>query len=160
MAELGPMYERAATDGELEEEGVEQLLELLQLTESSVFADLGSGRGEALLHIAARVEVQRAIGIELLPARHQRACELRDTCEEQELLKTPVILTEGDLTELGGEALPAKSSRQDAIHCDLDPLSYACACHALNRLGSWRYGRGARRHRRRDPCIHLLRVLR
>jgi hypothetical protein len=26
MTELGPMYERASTDGELEEEGVEQLL--------------------------------------------------------------------------------------------------------------------------------------
>ena len=104
---MGVMYERAATDGELEEEGVEQLLELFQLSESSVFADLGSGRAEALLHVAARVKVERAIGIELLSARHQRACELREACEAQQLLKTPVVLTEGDLSDLGGEETAA-----------------------------------------------------
>lgn len=48
VAAKGPMYARAATDGELLEEGVEELLKLLQPSKDAVFADLGSGRAEAL----------------------------------------------------------------------------------------------------------------
>jgi len=102
---MGAMYERAATEGELEEEGVEQLLNLLDPPPTAVFADLGSGRGEALFHIAARRPLAHVIGIELLPARHERARTLLAALEDQrpEVLRAPVTLIEGDLMDLGWE---------------------------------------------------------
>ncbi|KAL1521463.1 hypothetical protein AB1Y20_021125 [Prymnesium parvum] len=103
----GAMYEQAATDGQLEEEGVVQLLELLDPPASAVFADLGSGRGEALFHIAARREMTRAVGVELLRTRHERACELRQKLEARKLLRTPVSLVHGDLLDMRAHAPPS-----------------------------------------------------
>lgn len=101
----GAMYERAATDGELEESGVESLLELLDPPPFATFADLGSGRGDALFHIAARRQMLGAIGIELVQSRHDSACSLRETLQARGLLRSPVRLVHADLSELGGESL-------------------------------------------------------
>lgn len=100
-AALGEVYRRAATDGELLEEGVEQLLRLLQPGPGAVFCDLGSGRGEALLHVAARGRYRGCIGVELLEERHSTAVGSLAAAVGDGLLPSPVRLVRGDLTELG-----------------------------------------------------------
>ena len=99
------LYARATTDGELVDEGVAMLIETLELNgrfelngrsggareldESSdepitapyVFADLGSGRGGALLRVAAALPLRGCFGVELVRRKHAVAEALRGAIE-------------------------------------------------------------------------------
>ena len=99
---LSAMYARAATDGELLDDGVVSLIDALQLDESSVFADLGSGSGGALFRVASAVRMRAAYGVELINAKHEAAVALHATLAD--LLATPVTLWQGDLIEIEGRA--------------------------------------------------------
>lgn len=106
-SQLSPMLARAATDGELLEEGVDQLLAALCMPADAVFMDLGSGEGQALLHVAARAPLAAAVGVELLEARHATAKRslARLLPARPSLLRTDdVRIVRGDLSELGEEA--------------------------------------------------------
>ena len=102
---MGEVYERAATDGELLDDGVAQLLDALHMPEDAVFADLGSGRGGALFRIAAATRVRQCIGIEFIASKHEAAAstllELRD------VLQTPISLLRGDIIDMGSWARSA-----------------------------------------------------
>jgi hypothetical protein len=104
LASMGPMYQRAATDGELLEEGVEQLLDLLRPAPDACFADLGSGRAEALMHVAARDVYKGCFGIELVESRHKLACRTLASAVEGGMLFTPIRLVHGDLAEIASLA--------------------------------------------------------
>ena len=106
-SQLSPMLARAATDGELLEEGVDQLLAALCMPDDAVFMDLGSGEGQALFHVAARAPLAAAVGVELLEARHDIAGKslFRVLAARPPLLQTDdVRIVRGDLSELGEEA--------------------------------------------------------
>jgi hypothetical protein len=124
------LYARATTDGELVDEGVAMLIETLELNgrfelngrsggareldESSdepitapitapyVFADLGSGRGGALLRVAAALPLRGCFGVELVRRKHAVAEALRGAIETH--LRSPVTLWQGDLIEIGAAA--------------------------------------------------------
>ncbi len=95
---LSALYARAATDGELLDDGVATLIETLQPDEGSVFADLGSGRGGALLRVAAALPLRGCFGVELIASKHAAAEALRAAVEDQ--LRSPVTLWKGDLIEV------------------------------------------------------------
>lgn len=67
----------AATYGEVTPKGVATLIHALHLDDTSVFYDLGSGRGVAVLQVALQsdVRVQRAVGVELSTSRHEIAVQ-------------------------------------------------------------------------------------
>tara|TARA_B100000524_G_scaffold44223_1_gene21117 strand:+ start:42 stop:1175 length:1134 start_codon:yes stop_codon:yes gene_type:complete len=100
VSKMGPMYVRAVTDGQLLEGGVERLVSALSLTTDSVFADLGSGNGAALIHLAARVTCRGCWGIELLRARDAIARRSLESATDAGLLKSPVVFERGDLSSL------------------------------------------------------------
>lgn len=113
---MGGMYDRAATDGELLEEGVEQLLDLLSMPPSAVFADLGSGRGEALFHIAARRSLHSVVGVELLKTRNDRARATRDSLSGLGLLRSPVTLLQADLCDVSAWGPQSDSGLSGVTH--------------------------------------------
>ena len=100
ISSMGPMYQRAATDGELLEEGVDQLLDVLRPSPHMCFADLGSGRAGALLHVAARGVYRGCIGIELVEARHRHAMRTLERADAEGMLKSTVRLHRGDLFDI------------------------------------------------------------
>lgn len=106
-SQLAPMLARAATDGELLEEGVDQLLAALCMPDDAVFMDLGSSEGQALFQVAARAPLTAAVGIELLEARHATASKSLARVQKAQpplLQTTDVRVVRGDLSELGEEA--------------------------------------------------------
>ena len=109
-ASLSPMLSRAATDGQLLEEGVEQLLDALCMPADAVFLDLGSGDGRALFHAAARTPLAAATGVELLESRH--AVAEATLARTAELLQAEdVRVVRGDLSDLGPECGWAEAAR-------------------------------------------------
>jgi hypothetical protein len=114
LVSMGPMYQRAATDGELLEEGVEQLLDLLRPTPDACFADLGSGRAEALMHVAARGVYRGCFGIELVEARHSVARRLLAAAVKGGMLLSAVRLVRGDLAEIASLAETELREAEDA----------------------------------------------
>lgn len=70
------------TYGELEAEGIDQLLEYIAETgvplgREDVFADLGSGHGKPNMYVFLRTPVLLSLGVELLAERHEIATEAR-----------------------------------------------------------------------------------
>eukprot|EP00775_Hariotina_reticulata_P007502 gene7502-7712_t len=63
----------SASYGEIQAGGVDTLLRYLALDSSSVFVDLGCGRGRAVLQVALHSPVGRAVGIELSASRLEQA---------------------------------------------------------------------------------------
>jgi SAM-dependent methyltransferase len=59
--------------GEINQQSLQKLFSLLDLTSHDVFFDLGSGVGKVILHAALFTPVKRAVGIELSKDRHQQA---------------------------------------------------------------------------------------
>ena len=105
---LSALYARAATDGELLDAGVSTLLEHLQLDDTSVFADLGSGRGGALLRVAAAAPQCRTFyGVELLKPKHDAAARLLSAVRGELPTTAAVELRNGDVIELAALAAPA-----------------------------------------------------
>ena len=83
-------YEKAATDGELLDEGIVALLDALQMPEDAVFADLGSGRGGALIRAAAASRLRHCVGIELISSKHKAAAATLSNVRD--VMQTPVRL--------------------------------------------------------------------
>ena len=117
------LYDKAATDGELLDEGVIALLDALRPPSDAVFADLGSGRGGALFRLAAAHEWRHAYGVELIGAKHAAAehtlAALQKSQPEPPLLRSPVSLLKGDVIEL--ESLAAKTTLSELTH------AYTCS---------------------------------
>lgn len=65
----------AATYGEIASHGISTLSHALDLGPDSVFYDLGSGRGAAVLQVALQEEVRCAVGVELSHERHAIAAQ-------------------------------------------------------------------------------------
>lgn len=149
-ADFGSMYERAATDGELLDEGVESLLNIMRPSQDAVFADLGSGNGSTLLRIAAAGEWRHCFGIELFEHKHRAAVHVLRALQDTPSLRTPITLMRGDMLELGalasageadaGEAASTSSTdneevvtttvdgRADATTARLGDVTHAYAC--------------------------------
>ena len=72
------------------------------ITARHVFADLGSGRGGALLRVAAALSLRGCFGVELVRRKHAAAEALRGAIETH--LRSPVTLWQGDLIEIGTAA--------------------------------------------------------
>lgn len=119
---LGSLYSKAATDGELLDEGVTQLLDLIQPRETSVFADLGSGKGGALFRVAAAARMSHCYGIELIMPKHVAATRTLDALRPN--LCTPMTLLQGDVIELPSWASPEKEPR-------LADLTHAFSCSVM-----------------------------
>ena len=68
----------AATYGELAASGVSTLAQALAIGSSSVFYDLGSGRGHVVLQMALASAAKQAIGVELSTERHRIAVHARE----------------------------------------------------------------------------------
>lgn len=101
----------SATYGQIEPPGVRTMLKHLCLDASSVFCDLGSGNGRALLHVAAAcartsAAPRRCVGVELSATRHECAELALERLNEQhpELLASgpPVELVLSDMSRDGG----------------------------------------------------------
>jgi len=112
IASMGPLYQRAATDGELLEEGVEQMLDVLRPGPGACLADLGSGRAEALLHVAARGAFRGCFGVELVEARHLHAERTLAKAKAGGMLRSAVRLEQGDFSQLAAWA--AEEAEEDA----------------------------------------------
>ena len=108
-ASLGSLYEKAATDGELLDEGIVALLDALQMPEDAVFADLGSGRGGALIRVAAASRLRHCVGIELISSKHKAAAATLSNVRD--VMQTPVSFLEGDLIDVAAWS----KQRQEAI---------------------------------------------
>lgn len=67
------------TYGEIEFLPFIALLSLVKPDAQTVFYDLGSGTGKAVLACAMVYPVHAAVGVELFPALYQRACDQRNT---------------------------------------------------------------------------------
>lgn len=106
---LGSLYSKAAGDGELLDEGVTQLLDLMRPTETSVFADLGSGKGGALFRVAAAASLSHCYGIELIVPKHVAATSALEALRPS--LRTPITLLQGDVIDLPSWASPEKEPR-------------------------------------------------
>lgn len=63
------------TSGEILYDGMNKLLSAITLTEEDIFVDLGSGAGKAVAQVFLKSPVKEALGIEILPALHQRAAK-------------------------------------------------------------------------------------
>ena len=61
------------TYGEITYSSVNKLISSISLTEQDVFVDLGSGKGQVVIHVFLNSLVKEACGIELLPKLHDRA---------------------------------------------------------------------------------------
>ncbi|MEM7496045.1 MAG: hypothetical protein AAF471_08010, partial [Myxococcota bacterium] len=64
---------QSSTYGEITIGGADQLLEAFDLTAKDIFYDLGSGRGQLVLHAALATPARKSIGIELSRMRHDEA---------------------------------------------------------------------------------------
>ncbi|CAJ1404338.1 unnamed protein product [Effrenium voratum] len=105
------------------------VFQLLDLNQEDTFYDLGSGRGQVVLAAAFAGVSQRAVGVELLEARHQAALGAKAVAPEE-------VQRQCDFR------------CQDALTCDLQDASKVYLCNAafprhLNAsfarsLGPWR----------------------
>lgn len=120
---LSALYARATTDGELLDDGVPTLVDALQLCDTSVFADLGSGFGGAVLRVAAAIPMRGCFGVELVGSKHAAAMTLLESLGES--LVTPVKLWQGDLIEIEQRASDPPAE-EDAPQ--LGELTHAFSC--------------------------------
>jgi tRNA G46 methylase TrmB len=65
---------------------------------SSVFVDLGSGRGRAVLQVAAHSTAQRVVGLELSESRLEQAELALQQLEQQGVQLQPVEFKQADLS--------------------------------------------------------------
>lgn len=70
-------YDAPITYGEIEYEGIEQLLSHLD-TKPRYFLDIGSGRGKLPLYFSVFPQIEKSYGIEIVEERHNDALKLRD----------------------------------------------------------------------------------
>ena len=61
------------TYGEILYPSIDKLMSSIQLTEHDVFVDLGSGKGQIVIHFFLKSLVKAAYGIEIVPKLHQDA---------------------------------------------------------------------------------------
>ena len=125
----GSVYARAQTDGELTDEGVATLLDLLQLSPSSVFADLGSGRGGVLLRVATAAPTRGCFGVEFIGYKHQAAGRLLDAARRRPEIELagPVQFRQGDMVELASWAAEGKEGAAEEGF-SISELSHAFMC--------------------------------
>ena len=125
----GSLYDRAATDGELLDNGVATLLGALSAPKSAVFADLGSGRGGALFRTAAVTEWRHCFGIEFLQAKHNVAEHALGSLRRSPVLRSPVTLAVGDILELDALATTLVGPGEgDDDETRLEELTHAYTC--------------------------------
>lgn len=84
--------------GEILPEGVDQLVLLLALDESSILCDLGSGLGRAVLQVALTTPVKLAMGLELSSSRVDQANEALAMLQRHDVQHPPVQFIEADLS--------------------------------------------------------------
>jgi hypothetical protein len=136
-SEYGALYSRAATDGELLDDGVATMLATLAMDEECVFADLGSGLGGLLARVSAAAPLRACYGIEFVAAKHAAADRLLGRSAPH--LQSPVQLLRGDLIEIGawargeqegaeGEAIEHQPQPPGASAAPLRHLTHAFAC--------------------------------
>ncbi|MEM7588948.1 MAG: hypothetical protein AAF320_02130 [Myxococcota bacterium] len=65
-----------STYGELTFEGIQKLVDVLQLSPDDVFFDLGSGVAKIVLYVYRVAGVRKSVGIELSKTRHDAAMEI------------------------------------------------------------------------------------
>ncbi|HAF87751.1 MAG: hypothetical protein CMF38_07040 [Legionellaceae bacterium] len=68
--------------GEIEFEPFIALLSLTHPHKDTIFYDLGSGVGKAVFAAAMVFGVKRAVGVEILPALHQSACQQKERLKQ------------------------------------------------------------------------------
>ena len=142
-AQKGPLYDRAATDGELLEGGVETLLGAMRASKDAVFADLGSGRGGAMFRIAAGSEWRHCFGIEFIESKHAAAEHALGSLRSSSVLRSPVTFMPGDIVELdalaatvvgepldsdGGQSSGESGEQAGTGTTRLSELTHAFAC--------------------------------
>lgn len=94
----------------------------LALDSSSLFVDLGSGRGRAVLQVAMHSPVAKAIGIELSESRLEQA--------EMAL---------GVLQQQGHYLRPVEFRQADLSSCDLDEGTHFYLCSTAFGAGICRF---------------------
>ncbi len=67
--------------GELLPSATAKLFRYLELTENDVLYDLGSGIGKVAIQAAITTRVKRVVGIEMMPSRHEIACDVLSEVE-------------------------------------------------------------------------------
>jgi len=123
---LSALYARAATDGEILDDGVVTLLDSLGLDERSVLADLGSGNGGALVRMACALPLRACFGIELIASKHERALALKDAAADD--LLAPTALLQGDLIEIGQYAEATAGDGAQENEAKLGDLTHVFTC--------------------------------
>jgi SAM-dependent methyltransferase len=98
--------------GEIQPEGIDRLLDLLELDPSSTFCDLGSGIGRVVLHAAMQTAVGSAVGLELSDSRLEQA-----------------EAAAAVLSGLGVRMRPVQFVRADLGSCDLAAATGGGASH-------------------------------
>ena len=135
----GALYERAATDGELLDGGVETLLRALRPSaKDGVFLDLGSGRGGALFRVAAMSEWRHCFGVELMGSKHAAASHALNALQGTPLLRSPISVLRGDVLDLeewagqppveSGNDQWATTEQPGATSAQLSEVTHAYTC--------------------------------
>ena len=135
----GALYERAATDGELLDGGVETLLRALRPSaKDGVFLDLGSGRGGALFRVAAMSEWRHCFGVELMGSKHAAASHALNVLQGTPLLRSPISVLRGDVLDLeewagqppveSGNDQWATTEQPGATSAQLSEVTHAYTC--------------------------------
>ncbi|KAF8071013.1 d [Scenedesmus sp. PABB004] len=87
-----------ASYGEVLPSGIDVLIRHLALDSSSVFVDLGAGRGTAVLQVALHSQVSRAVGLELSETRLEQAELALAALRAQGATLRPVEFQQADLS--------------------------------------------------------------
>lgn len=88
----------SVTYGEVLPQGVQQLLEVMCMDADSVFCDLGSGRGRAVLQVAMTAPIKQAIGLELSDSRLDQAAMAEQSLQDKGVqLLAPVDMQRANL---------------------------------------------------------------
>jgi hypothetical protein len=88
------------TYGELLPSGIDKLVRLLGMDDSSSFCDLGAGTCRSMLHLAmAQPHLRQAVGIELSPTRLEYGFMAYDKLVERESAMCPVAMREGNVQD-------------------------------------------------------------
>ncbi|GAX82063.1 hypothetical protein CEUSTIGMA_g9491.t1 [Chlamydomonas eustigma] len=89
----------SAVYGEVMPEGIQSIMQRMNLEKNDVFIDLGSGLGRSVIQIGLNQPEVRSIGIELSATRHEQAAWALDTVQScHGLPVTNISLTLGDIT--------------------------------------------------------------
>lgn len=100
------------TYGEILYPSVAKLLTKMQLTDTDVFADLGSGLGKLVLQAFLTTSVKAAVGIEIIPELHQRALNAAYKVQQD----LPAFYAEGrEVTFLQGSFLEVSLVKASVI---------------------------------------------